>query len=131
MHMPAKIAWHTLIEVPCLSFATYKSDSVSADGLYDRSATTWEGINYSPGGGGVSRYLSGIDDAHVHAGPACVVQECRVEGPPHRLVAPEGEGHVGDPPADLAARADVLDDLGGADEVYRVAADQPKIFSSV
>ncbi len=40
-------------------------------------------------------HLGGIDDAHVHAGIAGVVQEGRVEGTAHGLVATEGEGNVG------------------------------------
>ena len=38
--------------------------------------------------------LAGIDDAHVHAGLDGVVEEHRVHGLAHRLVAAEGEGEV-------------------------------------
>ena len=68
----------------------------------------------------VLTYLSCVNDAHVHACFACMVQEGRVEGSPHSLIASEGEGHIGHSTADLAARADVLDDLGGPDEVYGI-----------
>ena len=43
-----------------------------------------------------------------------------MEGPAHGLVASEGERDVGDAPADLAAGADVLDDLAGPDEVHGI-----------
>ena len=43
-----------------------------------------------------------------------------MEGASHRLVASEGESDVGDSPADLAAGADVLDDLAGPDEVHGI-----------
>ena len=49
-----------------------------------------------------------------------MVQEGAVEAAPHRLIAPEGEGNVGDAPTDLAARALPLDLPGGADEVHSV-----------
>ena len=48
------------------------------------------------------------------------MQEGAVEGSPHSLVASEGERNVGDAPADLAAGADVLDDLAGPDEVHGI-----------
>ena len=63
-------------------------------------------------------YLGCINDAHVHASLAGMMQEGRVEGPPHSLVAPEREGHVGNPATNLAARADMFDDLGSPDEVH-------------
>ena len=65
-------------------------------------------------------YLSSIDDAHVHAGLAGVVQEDAVEAAPHSLIASEGEGDVGDAPTDLAAWALPLDLPGGADEVHSI-----------
>ena len=65
-------------------------------------------------------YLGCIDDAHVHAGLAGMVQEGAVEAPPHRLIASEGEGNVGDTPADLAPWALPLDLPGGANEVHSV-----------
>ena len=49
-----------------------------------------------------------------------MVQEGAVEAAPHRLIAPEGEGNVGDAPTDLAARALPLDLPGGADEVHSI-----------
>ncbi len=65
-------------------------------------------------------HLGSIDDAHVHASFAGMVQEGAVEAAPHRLVAPEGEGNVGDAPTDLAARALPLDLPGGTDEVHSI-----------
>ena len=65
-------------------------------------------------------YLGSIDDAHVHTGPAGMVQEGAVEAAPDRLIASEGEGDVGHPPADLAPRTDPLDLSGGPDEVHSI-----------
>ena len=49
-----------------------------------------------------------------------MVQECAVEASAHRLIASEGEGNVGDTPADLAAGALPLDLPGGPDEVHSI-----------
>ena len=49
-----------------------------------------------------------------------MVQEGRVEGPADRLIAPEAEGNVGHPPADLGAGALLLDSCRGINEVHRV-----------
>ena len=68
----------------------------------------------------LSAHLCSIDNAHVHASFAGMVQEGAVEAAPHRLVAPEGEGNVGDAPTDLAARALPLDLPGGTDEIHGV-----------
>ena len=68
----------------------------------------------------VLTHLQGVDDAHVHAGLARVVQEGAVEATADRLVAAEAESNVGDAAADLAARADALDLRGGLDEVNGV-----------
>ncbi len=65
-------------------------------------------------------HLGGINDAHVHASFAGMVQEGAVEAAPHRLIAPEGEGNVGHPSTDLAARALPLDLAGGTDEVHGI-----------
>ena len=65
-------------------------------------------------------YLLCIDNAHVHPSIAGMVQESTVECPPDRLIASEGEGNVGHPAADLAARALPLDFPGGSDEVHSV-----------
>ena len=65
-------------------------------------------------------YLGSIDNAHVHTGPAGMVQEGAVEAAPDRLIASEGEGDVGNAPTDLAARADPLDLPGCPDEVHSV-----------
>ena len=65
-------------------------------------------------------YLGCIDDAHVHASLAGMVQEGAVEGSANRLIASEGEGDVGDAPADLAPWALLLDLRSGIDEVDSV-----------
>ena len=65
-------------------------------------------------------YLSCVDNAHVHASLAGMVQEGTVEAPPHCLIASEGEGNVGDTPADFAPWALPLDLPGGANEVNSV-----------
>ena len=44
----------------------------------------------------VDHQLTGIDDAHVHARLDGVIEEHRMHGFAHRLVAAEGEGQVGD-----------------------------------
>ncbi len=49
-----------------------------------------------------------------------MVQEGAVEAAPHRLIASEGEGNVGHPPTDLAARALPLDLPGGTDEIHSI-----------
>ena len=64
--------------------------------------------------------LCSIDDAHVHTGTAGVVQEGGMERPSDSLVPTEGEGHIGDSATDLAAWADMLDDLAGSDEVHGI-----------
>ncbi len=68
----------------------------------------------------LSAHLCSIDDAHVHASFAGMVQEGAVEAASHRLIASEGEGNVGDPSTDLAARALPLDLPGSADEVHSI-----------
>ena len=65
-------------------------------------------------------YLGSVDDAHVHASSASMVQEGAMESTPDRLIAPEGEGNVGDAPTDLAARAFLLDLGCGINEVHSV-----------
>ncbi|KAA6426368.1 MAG: hypothetical protein FRX49_03479 [Trebouxia sp. A1-2] len=47
-------------------------------------------------------------------------EESAVEAAPHRLIAPKGEGNVGDAPTDLAARALPLDLPGSPDEVHSI-----------
>ena len=68
----------------------------------------------------LSAHLRSIDDAHVHASSAGMMQESAVEAAPHRLIAPKGEGNVGDAPTDLAARALPLDLPGSPDEVHSI-----------
>ena len=69
----------------------------------------------------VDRQLAGVDDAHVHARPDGVVEEDRVHGLPHRVVAPEGEGHVADAAADQGVGQGLLDRAGGGDVIAGVA----------
>ena len=64
--------------------------------------------------------LSGVDDAHVHAGLDGVEQERRVDGLAHHVVAAEREREVADAAADLHARAGCLDDRRRLDEILRV-----------
>ena len=53
----------------------------------------------------VDDQLSGVDDAHVHAGLDGVEQERGVNRLAHHVVAAEREREVADPAADLHARA--------------------------
>ena len=69
----------------------------------------------------IDRELSRIDDGHVHAGLDGVVQEHRVHGLAHSLVATEGEREVGDAPRDVRVRARRLDLPDGFDEGDAVA----------
>ena len=57
----------------------------------------------------VERQLSGVDDAHVHAGLDGVVEEHRVHGLAHRLVAAEGERQVRHAARDVHERHLLLD----------------------
>mmetsp|Transcript_4876 Transcript_4876/g.16886 ORF Transcript_4876/g.16886 Transcript_4876/m.16886 type:complete len:474 (+) Transcript_4876:1973-3394(+) len=68
----------------------------------------------------VLNHLSRVDDAHVHASNAGVVEERAVERAAHRLVAAEREGEVGHAARNLGARAHTLDLAGGVDEVDAV-----------
>ena len=61
--------------------------------------------------------LCSVDNAHVHASSAGMVQESAVEGTPDRFIAPEGECNIGNPSTDLAARAFLLDLCCCIDEV--------------
>jgi hypothetical protein len=65
-------------------------------------------------------HLHRIDNAHIHARAASVVQEGAVEGAPHCLVAAEAEGNVGHAAADLGAGAQPLDLPRGTEEVHRI-----------
>ena len=60
---------------------------------------------------------AGIDDAHVHARPSGVVEEGRVHGLAHDVVAAEAEGDIGDPTADFGAGEILLDPARRVDEV--------------
>ncbi len=64
--------------------------------------------------------LAGVDDAHVHAGLYGVIQEHGVDGFAHRLVAAEGERHVGDAAGDLRKRQVLAYPGSRFDEVHRV-----------
>ena len=48
------------------------------------------------------------------------MQKSAVEASSDCLISAEGEGNVGDAAADFAARADMLDDPGGPNEVHRI-----------
>ena len=63
---------------------------------------------------------AGVDDAHVHPGLDRVVQEDRVDGFAHRVVAAEREADVADAAAHLRARQVGLDPARRLDEVDRV-----------
>ena len=64
--------------------------------------------------------LPGIDDAHVHARPDAVVQECRVHGFAHVVVAPETERNVAHAARNLGVRQVLLDPAGGVEKVNGV-----------
>ena len=64
--------------------------------------------------------LAGIDDAHVHAALDGMVEEHRVHGLAHRLVAAEREGQVGDAARDMDMRQRRGDLAGRLDEVDAV-----------
>ncbi|CAB4945373.1 unannotated protein [freshwater metagenome] len=68
----------------------------------------------------VDHERAGVDDAHVEAGPDGVEEEDRVDRLADRVVAAEGEGHVGDAAADLGAGQVLLDPARGLDEVLAV-----------
>jgi len=62
----------------------------------------------------VKRQLSGVDDAHAHAGADRVVEKHRMHRLAHRIIAAKREGHVADATADQRVRA------GGANPAYRL-----------
>ena len=64
----------------------------------------------------VDRQLAGVDDAHVQPGADRVVQERRVHGLAHHVVAAERERQVGDAAAGPHARAALLDQRQRLDE---------------
>ncbi len=65
---------------------------------------------------------AGVDDAHVEAGGACVVEEDGVHGFAHGVVAAEGEGNVADAAAGAHAGAGGFDFAHGFDEVEGIGA---------
>ena len=68
----------------------------------------------------IDDHLPGIDDAHVHAGVDGVIQEHRVHGFAHRLVAAEREREVGDAAGNMRARQVLADPARRLDEVDAV-----------
>ena len=68
----------------------------------------------------VNAQLPGVDDAHGHAGLHRVVKEGGMDRFPHRFIAAEREGHIGDAAAHLGIRQGLLDDAGGFDEIHAV-----------
>ena len=62
-----------------------------------------------------------IDDGHVQARADGVVQEHGVHRAAHRIVAPEGEGKVGDAAGGVGSGEVLLDPADGLDEVDPVA----------
>ena len=69
----------------------------------------------------VERELAGVDDPHVHAGLDGVVEEHRVHGLAHRLVAAEGERQVRHAARDVHERHLLLDAPRRLDEGEPVA----------
>ena len=68
----------------------------------------------------VNRELARIHDAEVHAGLDRVIQEHRVHGLAHGLVAAERERHVAHAAGDVRVRAALADLARGFDEVHAV-----------
>ena len=64
--------------------------------------------------------LSGVDDAHVHAGLDRLVEKGCVHGFAHGVIAAEGEGEVAHAAADFGVGQRGLDDAGRFDEVDRI-----------
>ena len=68
----------------------------------------------------IDDHLPGIDDAHVHAGMNGMIQEHRVHGLAHRLVAAERERQIGDAAGDMRVRQVFADPARRLDEVDAV-----------
>ncbi len=68
----------------------------------------------------VHRQLAGVDDTHVQAGLDGVVQKHRVNRFAHRIIAPEGERHVGYTTAHTGVGQVFPDPAGGLNEIHRV-----------
>ena len=68
----------------------------------------------------VDHELAGVDDAHVHAGLDGVVQEHRVDGFTHGIVAAERERHVADTAGNGRMGQVVANPAAGVDEIHRV-----------
>ncbi|MGY3107855.1 hypothetical protein ACVWW7_004482 [Bradyrhizobium sp. LM6.9] len=68
----------------------------------------------------IDDHLPGVDDAHVHAGLDGVIQEHRVHGLAHRLIAAERERQIGDAARDVRARQVLADPARRLDEVDAV-----------
>src|SRR5690554_3097733 len=68
----------------------------------------------------VDHQLAGVHDTHVQAGLDGVVQEYRMDGFAHGIVAPEREGHVAHTAGNGRVGQVLFNPAGGIDEVYRV-----------
>jgi hypothetical protein len=68
----------------------------------------------------VDRQRTGVDDAHVHAGLDGVVQEHRMDGLAHGVVAAERERDVGDAAGNMAIGETFFHLARGLDEIHRV-----------
>src|SRR5690606_26258136 len=65
----------------------------------------------------VHRQLAGVDDAHGQAGANGVVEEHRVDGLAHRVVAPKGKGHIADAAGNQAAGQMLPNPGAGLDKI--------------
>ena len=68
----------------------------------------------------IDRDLAGIDDAHVHAGLNRVIQEHRMHGLAHALIAAERERQIGDAAGDVHVRQILPDPARRLDEIDAV-----------
>ena len=66
--------------------------------------------------------LPGVDYAHVQPGLDGMVQECRVDGLAHRVVAAKRKGHVAHAAGDFHAGQQFLDPARGLDKVHGIAS---------
>ncbi len=63
--------------------------------------------------------LTGVDDAHVEARLDRVIEERRVDGFAHEVVAAKREREIRDAAGDVHVRARLFDDARGLDEIFR------------
>src|SRR5690606_28862103 len=68
----------------------------------------------------VDLQLAGVDDTHLQAGLDRVIEEYRVDRLAHRVVAAEGEGHVGHAAGGQGVGQLVADIGTGLDKVHGV-----------